>query len=95
MCQREFVRGNAESIAKKDSATCTADERVLDASKLRLALQRCGSIEAVIREVQLKEQSSRFNEERCRACFSEYEEFDKLLEIARSGASTQSNSAEP
>ena len=87
MCQREFVRGIAENIAKKDSATCTADERVLDASKLRLALQRCGSIEAVIREVQLKEQSSRFNEERCKACFSEYEEFDKLLEIARSGAS--------
>ena len=85
VCRREFVRGNAESIAREDAAGCIADEEVLNVSKY--ALQRCGSIEAVIREVQLKEQHGGFNEDRCRACFSDYDEYDKLMEIARIGAS--------
>ena len=85
VCRREFVRGNAESIAREDAAGCIADEEVLNVSKY--ALQRCGSIEAVIREVQLKEQPGGFNEDWCRACFSDNDEYDKLMEIARIGAS--------
>lgn len=83
-CQKEFVRGNAEEIARLDAADFKFSEETLaqDGNDLR----RLGTIENLVLERQASVRADRFNETRCRALFSGVADSERLLRLATEGA---------
>lgn len=87
LCQKEFVRGRAETAAFEAAESFQGiPEVVLDDSLNMLVHQFDGSLPHMIREAQQSKSQVRFNESRCRDVFSDDPEFPTLLTLATEGA---------
>lgn len=87
ICQQEFVRGRAESVAYEAAKSFQGiPDNVLDDSLSKLVNQFDGCLPNMIQEAQLSKSADRFNEARCRDVFSGDPEFSTLLALATVGA---------
>ena len=83
-CETQFVRGNAEKIARAASEGFAWREEDLDRDGLDLV--RLGSISALVADRRSISHTNRFNAERCQKYFSAVSNAEVLMDLAVWGA---------
>ena len=83
-CETQFVRGNAEKMARAASEGFAWKDEDLDRDGLDLV--RLGSISALVADRRSISHTNRFNAERCQKYFSEVSNAEVLMDLAVWGA---------